>query len=103
MERVATLVKANNATLSVGVYPWPAQLMFDKEDSLQVQVWEKFCEKHCEVFFNAFPDFFAAVKNSGTQAVIYKYFFLGDMHYSKEGNALVADAILRTPLAKKPN
>jgi hypothetical protein len=104
MERVATLVKANNATLSVGVYPWPAQLIFDKEDSLQVQVWQKFCEKHCENFYNAFPDFFAAVKNSGTQAVIYKYFFPGDMHYSREGNALVADTILRTPLLKKnPN
>lgn len=102
MERVATLVKVNNATLSVGVYPWPAQLIFDKEDSLQVQVWQKFCEKHCENFYNAFPDFFAAVKNSGTQAIIYKYFFPGDMHYSREGNALVADSILRTLPFKNP-
>jgi hypothetical protein len=31
-------------------------------------------------------------------ATIYRYYFQGDMHFGKEGNALIADTILRSPL-----
>jgi hypothetical protein len=102
MDRVAALLKSHNIKLSVGVYPWPAQLMYDQENSLQVQLWKKFCEQqHCENFYNAFPAFFNAVRTSGMDATIYQYYFQGDMHFAKEGNALVADTILRD-LKKSP-
>jgi lysophospholipase L1-like esterase len=95
MERVAALLKSHNIKLSVGVYPWPAQLMYDQENSLQVQLWKKFCDQHCENFYDAFPAFFNAVRTTGMDATIYQYYFQGDMHFAKEGNALVADTILR--------
>lgn len=98
MERVAALLKSHNTTLSVGVYPWPAQLIFDKEDSLQVKLWSKFCEGRCVDFYNAFPLFFQEVRRIGIDNTIYKYYFLGDMHFGPEGNALVAETILRKPL-----
>jgi hypothetical protein len=98
MERVATLLESRGIKLSVGVYPWPAQLLFDQEDSLQVQMWKKFCEQRCENFYDAFPSFFSAVRATGVDSTIVKYYFPGDMHFGKEGNALVADTILRTPL-----
>jgi lysophospholipase L1-like esterase len=102
MERVAALLKSHNIKLSVGVYPWPAQLMYDQENSLQVQLWKKFCQQqHCENFYDAFPAFFNAVRTSGMDATIYQYYFQGDMHFAKEGNALVADTILRG-LKKSP-
>jgi hypothetical protein len=98
MERVAVLLEKNNIPLSVGVYPWPAQLKFDSENSLQVQIWRKFCETRCENFYNTFPAFFKAVQTLGIDATIYKYYFQGDMHFNSEGNALVAETILQTPL-----
>lgn len=98
MERVAVLLEKNNIQLSVGVYPWPAQLKFDSENSLQVQIWRKFCETRCENFYNTFPAFFKAVQTLGIDATIYKYYFQGDMHFNREGNALVAETILQTPL-----
>jgi hypothetical protein len=98
MERVATLLESRGIKLSVGVYPWPAQLLFDREDSLQVEMWKKFCEQRCENFYNAFPSFFSAVRTTGVHSTIVKYYFPGDMHFGKEGNALVAETILRSPL-----
>jgi lysophospholipase L1-like esterase len=98
MERVAELLRAHNTALSVGVYPWPAQLIFDKEDSLQVQIWKSFCENRCADFYNSFPLFFEALRSSGIDATIAKYYFPGDMHFGREGNALVAETILRKPL-----
>jgi lysophospholipase L1-like esterase len=98
MERVAALLEKNNIKLSVGVYPWPAQLKFDQVNSLQVQLWKKFCETRCENFYDTFPAFFNAVQTLGIDATIYKYYFQGDMHFNREGNALVAETILRTTL-----
>jgi hypothetical protein len=98
MERVSALLKAHNTALSVGVYPWPAQLIFDQEDSLQVQIWKKFCEDRCVDFYNAFPLFFKSVRAIGLEPTIAKYYFAGDMHFGKEGNALIAETILSKPL-----
>ena len=102
MERVATLLESRGIKLSVGVYPWPAQLLFDQEDSMQVQVWKKFCEQRCDNFYDAFPSFFSAVRTTGVHSAIVKYYFPGDMHFGKEGNAVIADTILRSPL-NSPN
>jgi hypothetical protein len=99
MELVAALLKSHNTTLSLGVYPWPAQLIFDKEESLQVEVWRKFCVDRCEDFYNAFPLFFDEVRRLGLEATIAKNYFPGDMHFGREGNALIAETILRKPLA----
>ncbi len=98
MEQVAKLLESRNIKLSVGVYPWPAQLIFDQDNSLQVQLWKKFCETRCENFYDTFPAFFNAVRTLGIDATIYKYYFQGDMHFNREGNALVAETILQTPL-----
>jgi len=99
MDRVAALLKSHNIKLSVGVYPWPAQLKYDQENSLQVQIWRKFCQQHhCENFYDTFPAFFNAIRTTGMDATIYRYYFQGDMHFGKEGNALIADMILRDPL-----
>ena len=95
MTRLAELVKSKGASLSVGVYPWPAQLIYDTEESLQVQIWRAFCENRCEYFYNAFPLFFKAVKDIGIDGAIYKYYFAGDMHFNKEGNGLVAETLLQ--------
>jgi hypothetical protein len=98
MERVADLLASHNIKLSVGVYPWPAQLKYDQENSLQVQIWQRFCENRCANFYNTFPTFFNTLRTSGIDATIDRYYYPGDMHFSKGGNAVIAETILGSPL-----
>lgn len=98
MERVVNevylLAQSQGAKLSVGVYPWPGQLMFDVEDSLHVRLWRQFCEARCAHFYNAFPAFFDLVKKNGLEPVIRDYFIAGDVHFNERGNEVVARMIL---------
>ena len=58
MDELYRLVKDHGGELSVGVYPWPAQIKYDSVDSLQTRVWGEFCATRCAHFYNAFPAFF---------------------------------------------
>src|SRR5262249_38696851 len=46
--------------IGIVVYPWPAQIVHDREDSRQIQIWEKWCEAKCSRFISVFPEFFHA-------------------------------------------
>ena len=96
MEELYELTRINGSTLSVGVYPWPGQIKFDVEDSLQVQVWKNFCTNRCKHFYNSFPEFFRRKAEIGEDAVIYKYYMGGDMHFSVAGNKVIADTLIHT-------
>jgi hypothetical protein len=96
MQALHALAQAYGAKLSVGVYPWPGQLKYDVVDSLQVNTWREFCETRCEHFYNAFPTFFSLVQEHGQDKVIGDYFFAGDVHFTKEGNEVIARTLLDT-------
>ena len=96
MQALHALAQAYGAKLSVGVYPWPGQLKYDVVDSLQVNTWREFCETRCEHFYNAFPAFFSLVQEHGQDKVIGDYFFAGDVHFTKEGNEVIARTLLDT-------
>jgi hypothetical protein len=96
MQALHVLAQAYGAKLSVGVYPWPGQLKYDVVDSLQVNTWREFCETRCEHFYNAFPTFFSLVQEHGQDKVIGDYFFAGDVHFTKEGNEVIARTLLDT-------
>jgi hypothetical protein len=36
------------------VYPWPQQLLYNKEESRQVTIWREWCDKRCKRFLNHF-------------------------------------------------
>jgi len=85
--------------ISVVVYPYPAQIIHDNEDSRQVRIWREWCEGKCKRFVTVFPDFFAAKEQcSRLQPGCWylKYFVFGDIHYNAAGNALVTDAVSRS-------
>jgi hypothetical protein len=74
MQALHELAQTYSAKLFVGVHPWPGQLKYDVVDSLQVNIWQKFCEMRCEYFYNTFPAFFHWFKNMGktrSQMVIF--------------------------------
>ena len=90
--------------MSVVVYPWPAQLVYDKVDSRHVQIWRDWCEGKCKRFVTAFPEFFA-LRDQCPKAQpgcwYLKNWVFGDIHLNANGNAIVSDAVIRS-LEEKP-
>jgi len=89
MQALHKLTEQYGIKLSVAVYPWPGQVLFDVENSLQVQIWKKFCENRCEYFINSFPSIFNLSKQIGKQKTIDKLYIKGDIHYSYAGNEVL--------------
>lgn len=83
------LAHKNNMKFSVGVYPWPGQILFDQAESEQVKIWRNFCRNRCNHFYNSFPQFFNIEKTYGKEFVIKNYFIENDTHYNKAGNEIL--------------
>jgi hypothetical protein len=85
--------------LSVVVYPYAPQILHDNVDSRQVHLWRQWCIGKCKRFITTFPEFLA-VKDSCPKLQpgcwYLKLFTFGDMHYNAAGNALVADAVIKS-------
>jgi len=62
MTRLQQALAARNIPLNLVVYPWPAQLVHDTEESRQVHIWRNRCGGRCKRFISVFPDFFALKK-----------------------------------------
>ncbi len=87
MQALADLLRSRNIPLTVAVYPWPYQLIYNDRDSRQVAIWRDFCAKNCKAFINLFPVMFA---ERDARSDWYEHNFIpGDSHYSPEGNRLL--------------
>lgn len=100
-------LEKRNIPISVVVYPYPSQLVHDNVNSQQVQIWQQWCQDKCKRFVSLYPVFFAAKEQCPRLQPgcwYAKLFIFGDIHYSDAGNALVADAVVKsltnTPPAK---
>ncbi|MBG0799172.1 SGNH/GDSL hydrolase family protein [Methylocystis sp. L43] len=92
MDRLHTLLSARGIPLSVGVYPWPQQLLYDQENSRQAQIWRDWCAGKCQKFFDHFPVFFA-YKNAHLN-FLKDLFIWTDVHYNERGNDLLAQDLI---------
>jgi hypothetical protein len=91
--------------VSVVVYPWPGQIVHDTTNSRQVRIWRDWCGGRCTRFISLFPVFLTAKERSPRTAPGNWYldnFVFGDVHYNAAGNALVADAVIRSLEAIPP-
>ena len=86
MDMTYELLNKNNIKMSVGIYPWPAQIIFDTRNSKIVSLIENFCINKCEFFFNNFPEFFDEINTSNKEYIIFKYYIEGDVHFNSLGN-----------------
>jgi hypothetical protein len=91
MDALAALLRARGIALSVGVYPWPEQLAYDSEESVQVRLWREWCGKAgCKKFFNHFPDLFAHARAAHGWSDM---FIEGDIHFNALGSRLIAERL----------
>jgi hypothetical protein len=96
MDRLYALASERNIPLSVGVYPWPQQMLYDKEQSRQVQIWQEWCNGKCRRFFNHFPTMFSYKREH--ENFLRDLLIWGDVHYNAFGNELIArDLIAQYP------
>lgn len=94
MDRLYELLASRGVALSVGVYPWPQQLLYDKVDSRQARLWREWCAGKCRRFFDHFPDFFE--HKSQEPDFIRSLYFWGDFHLNARGNQLLARRLIET-------
>ena len=58
MTKLSNYLNNRNIKLSIGVYPHPATLLHDTENSLQVKFGQIFVKKTVVKFINLFPTFY---------------------------------------------
>lgn len=97
MEALAELLRSRGIGLTVVVYPWPFQLIYNDKQSRQVEIWRKFCEQNCKRFIDLFPVVFA--EKEARKNWYEEMFIPGDIHYSPEGNRVLFEAIAKELLA----
>ena len=94
MTKLSDLLRDKGINLSVGVYPWPSQLLYDTAASEQVHVWENFCKTRCVRFYNSFDSFFALKDKISANKTIELYFVPGDVHHNRKGAEVIANDFL---------
>lgn len=94
MSQLYEILSQKGIKLSVGVYPWPSQLLFDKRESRQVEIWKNFCENRCVHFYNSFPIFFEMSEKHGIDGALDKFFMKNDVHHNANGSKLIATDFL---------
>jgi hypothetical protein len=72
MDRLHELLSAHGIALSVGVYPWPQQLLYDTVNSRQPRIWRDWCAGKCNQFFDHFPTFFRYKEKHPDFAVLWR-------------------------------
>jgi hypothetical protein len=91
MTKLLNLLKNNSIDLTVAVYPWPDQILYEDLNSLQVEIWKNWAQDNQVKFINYFPDF---VKKDSSQAdklqTLRKFYFPGDVHFNKAGSQVLA-------------
>ena len=105
MDAIYEDLKARNIPISVVVYPWPAQLIYDKVDSRQVQIWRDWCNGKCKRFVTVFPEFFAErdkCPKFQPGCWYLKNWTFGDIHLNANGNAIVANKVAQSLQAVPP-
>ena len=96
MEMTYDLLQKNNIKMSIGIYPWPAQILYDNSQSKIVKLMDNFCFNKCEFFFNNFTDFFNEIPLADKEKIISKYYIEGDVHFNSLGNEKIFQNFVRT-------
>ncbi len=86
MNELYKYLEKKDISLSVAVFPHPGQILHDKKNSKQVNLWKDFCIDKCKYFINYFPIFFDELENLKPKKLIKKYYIKNDIHYNHKGN-----------------
>lgn len=94
MDQLAALAEAHHTRLTIAVFPWPGQILFDTTESPQPTHWRAWAEAHHAGFIDYFPDFMPAAPEA-RRDLIEAEFIPGDMHWNEAGHRRIAEKFLR--------
>ena len=100
MEELHSYLKSKNVQMSIAVYPWREQILYGKEESVQVKIWRDFCIDRCKEFINFFPLFFDETKTLSKKKIVKKYYLKGDSHFNMVGNKKIFDKLKKINFIK---
>ena len=86
MDELFHYLKRKNIPISIAVYPYPGQILYDEKNSKHVKIWKNFCKTRCKDFIDLFPIFFKEIKNNKRKAVVKKFYLKNDLHFNELGN-----------------
>jgi hypothetical protein len=92
MDRLYEVLSNHGISLSVGIYPWPQQLLYDDENSRQVKIWRDWCAGKCKRFYNHFPTFFQYKDRDPD--FVRDLFIWADTHYNPYGHEVLANDLI---------
>jgi len=80
MSQLHELLRSHNIDLTVVVYPWPDQIYYGDQHSPHVKFWRGWSNERNVPFVDLFPLF---LEEPSRLKTIRKYYFLGDVHWTK--------------------
>ncbi len=93
LQEISKISKKINSDFYILIYPWPDTLAYGQDNFNWENFVSKFCESNCNMLINTFPKFFE-YKNENE--LWYKELYIqSDLHFSKLGNAIIANEILK--------
>lgn len=89
LKRLFKLLDENNIESRLIIYPWPNQIYYG--DEYHQKIWEKFSKENKINFVNLY----SAFDSKDKKKIILDNFILGDIHWNKQGNKIIANEILK--------
>ena len=98
LDKIFNLSQTNKFQISLAVYPWPAQIMFDEDTGRKKfgKVWEEYCFRKCEHYINFLNEFHLLKVQLGNEKLISKFYIKDDVHFNKNGNFFIYQILKKT-------
>jgi hypothetical protein len=98
MGELADLCARSQVSLTLVIYPWPANVLARELDHPQVGLWSGFARERGLRLINLFPAFMPMGEDP--EATVKRYYIPGDIHWNAAGHALAADHLIRAGLLR---
>ena len=83
------LLKENNISSSLIIYPWPTQILYG--DDYHQKIWKEFAEQQQIDFVNMYEYF----NSENKKKLILENFLYGDIHWNKKGTKIIFDNLIK--------
>ena len=88
-------IKNNDKILSIALYPYPYHFLYENYDSQFIKTIRDFCILKCNLFINTYDIFHSKIKNKNSWQFIEEIYLPYSVHFSKNGNKIIADSLAR--------
>jgi len=89
LDKLFTLLKDNNISSTLVIYPWPTQILYG--DNYHEDYWKNFSVRKNVNYLSVYDSFSSSEKKK----FIFDNFLYGDVHWSKKGTKKIFDNIIK--------